>query len=101
MRMLAAANQEDPLVVIKGRTRSTQMPDLGIGLQYIPAATFLHDYENMGVPDGVVAMANDTPGQAIAATREDVINGIKSYCRSGYPAAGTGGCDQHGLSGAE
>lgn len=86
MRMLAAAAKirRTRCVVIKGRTRSTQrMPDLGIDLQYIPAATFLHDYENMGVPDEVVAMAEQYMRRARrqrGATREDVINGIKSYC---------------------
>ncbi len=86
MRMLAArANiSRTRCVVIQGTQRSTQrMPDLGIELQYIPASTFLHDYEMMGIPEEVVEMADQYMRRARSrsgATRDDVINGIKSYC---------------------
>lgn len=85
MKMLAAGTRikKTRCVVIKGTQRKTAtLPDLGIELQYIPARTFLTDYQNMGTPDDVIAMADGYMSLArkqSGATRDDVINGIKSY----------------------
>lgn len=85
MKMLAAGARigKTRCVVIKGSRRKTQtLPNLGIELQYIPAQTFLTNYQQMGTPDDVIAMADDYMSLArrqSGATRDDVINGIKSY----------------------
>jgi len=86
MKMLAAGAKirQTRCLVIAGNNRTeTKMPDLGIQLQYIPASDFLKEYEEMGQPEEVIAMADDYIRQAKqqrSATRQDVINGIKSYC---------------------
>ncbi len=86
MKMLCAGAKmkRARCVVIKGTQRVDGiLPDLGIGLRYIPAATFLQDYQAMGTPDEVLVLADQYMRRARArryATRQDVINGIKSYC---------------------
>jgi len=86
MKMLSAGARmkRARCVVIKGnQRRDGRLADLGIGLRYIPAATFLRDYRAMGTPPGVIALADQYMRRARArryATRQDVINGIKSYC---------------------
>lgn len=85
MKMLAAGARvrKTRCVVIKGDERMTQtLPDLGIEMQYIPAKTFLDDYRQMGTGDDIIAMADGYMSLArrqSGATKEDVINGIKSY----------------------
>ena len=54
MKMLAAGAKmkRARCVVIRGKKRlDSAIPDLGIGLQYIPAQTFVDDYESMDVSD--------------------------------------------------
>jgi hypothetical protein len=71
-------------VVIKGTERKETMlsADMGIKLQYIPADTFINMYNAMPVNDDVIKMTNDYVKLAKdirLATRQDIINGIKSY----------------------
>ncbi|MBN1124103.1 MAG: hypothetical protein JXA82_03785 [Sedimentisphaerales bacterium] len=86
MKMLCvgAKMKQTRCVVIKGNQKAeSTLPDLGIQLRTIPANTFLQDYEAMGTPEEVVAMADEYMRLARdrrLATRQDVINGIKSYC---------------------
>ena len=86
MKMLAAGAKmkHARCVVIRGKKRlESAIADLGIGLQYIPAQTFVDEYESMGVSDDMLTMAEQYMRMAQArrgATRQDVINGIKSYC---------------------
>jgi hypothetical protein len=85
MKMLAAgANiRRTRCVVIKGKDRTEgKLTELGIALQYVPAPSFMAEYEQMGEPAEVVAMADAYMRKARSirgATRQDVINGIKSY----------------------
>jgi len=85
MKMLAAGARIRRVrcVVLKGDTRFDKtMADLGITLQYVPARTFLDDYNNMPITDQITAMADDYLRRARkcrGATRQDVINGVKSY----------------------
>jgi hypothetical protein len=70
-------------VVIRGSKRAEgEMPHLGTKLRYIPAQDFIDEYANIPVQGEVEAMAADYIGRArrqVGATREDVINGVKSY----------------------
>ncbi len=85
MKMLAAGAKirRTRCVVIKGKDRTEgKLTELGIALQYVPAPSFMAEYEQMGVPAEVVAMADAYMRKARSirgATRQDVINGIKSY----------------------
>jgi hypothetical protein len=85
MKMLAAGAKirRTRGVVIQGEDRSeSKLTELGIALQYVPAPSFMAEYEQMGVPADVVAMADAYMHKARSirgATRQDVINGIKSY----------------------
>jgi len=75
-------------VVIKGKERSETLltADTGITLQYVPDDTFIKIYNNLPVDAKVIKMADDYLKQAKSirlATRQDVINGIKSYLVAG------------------
>jgi hypothetical protein len=75
-------------VVISGNERRETLltSDTGITLQYVPADTFINIYNNMPVNAEVLKMADDYIKEAKAmrlATRQDVINGIKSYLVAG------------------
>ncbi len=75
-------------VVIKGKERKETLltSDTGIALQYIPADTFINIYNSLPTNDEVFKMADDYVKQANImkfATRQDVINGIKSYLVAG------------------
>jgi len=75
-------------VVIKGNGRRETLltTDTGIMLQYVPADTFINIYNTMPVSAEVINMADDYIKEAKAmrlATRQDVINGIKSYLVAG------------------
>ena len=75
-------------VVISGNERSEILltPDTGITLQYVPADTFINIYNSMPVSDDIIKMADDYISKAKEmrlATRQDVINGIKSYLVAG------------------
>jgi hypothetical protein len=89
MKMLKAGAlmKRSRCVVIQGGERKeTALADTGITLQYVPANTFIDIYNNMPVNDTILAMADEYLEQAETlkhATREDVINGIKSYLVAG------------------
>jgi hypothetical protein len=74
-------------VIIEGNERKEMiLADTGINLQYVPSGTFFDLYNSMAVNDEVLRMADEYIHQATAlkhATREDVINGIKSYLVAG------------------
>jgi hypothetical protein len=85
MRMLAAGAKIRRVrcVVLKGDRRyDEQMADLGITLRHLPAETFLAEYNATPLSDRILAMAEDYLRHArrrAGATRQDVINGVKSY----------------------
>ncbi len=85
LKMLAAGARirRTRCAVIQGEDRSeARLTELGISLRYVPAASFIAEYERMGEPAETVAMADDYMRQARSvrgATRQDVVNGIKSY----------------------
>jgi hypothetical protein len=89
MKMLKAGAlmKKTRCVVIQGEERKeTILADTGITLQYVPANTFIDIYNNIPVNDQVITMTEDYLQQATIlkhATREDVINGIKSYLVAG------------------
>jgi hypothetical protein len=74
-------------VVIQGNERKKlQLADTGITLQYVPSTTFFDIYNSMPVNDEIIRMAEEYVQLATElrhATREDVINGIKSYLVAG------------------
>lgn len=74
-------------IVLRGRQRrDTQLADLGIALRYVPAADFLTEYKKTPTTDELRAMAVEYMRRArrvTGATRDDVINGIKSYVVAG------------------
>jgi hypothetical protein len=75
-------------VVIEGTERREALlsSDTGITLQYVPADTFIKNYNNTPVNDDIVSLADDYLNQAKEmrkSTRQDVINGIKSYLVAG------------------
>ncbi|OHB69198.1 MAG: hypothetical protein A2V70_02185 [Planctomycetes bacterium RBG_13_63_9] len=70
-------------IVIQGSKRAeAEMPHLGIKLRYVPAALFVDEYSKTAEDQEVQAMAADYMQRArrqVGATKEDVINGVKSY----------------------
>lgn len=89
MKMLKAGSRmkRTRCVVIKGNERTeTTLADTGITLQYVPADTFINMYNAMPVSDEIVAMSDAYVNEAKKlkdATRQDVLNGIKSYLVAG------------------
>lgn len=89
IRMLEAGARikQSRCVVIAGNKRiQTKLADTGISLQYVPADTFIDTYNTISVNSDIIAMADEYIGQARdirQATRDDVINGIKSYLVAG------------------
>ena len=89
MKMLSAAAKIARVrcVVLRGKKRSdSKMADLGIGLRYVPASEFLEEYRSTPETDEILAMAGQYmrgARQRRSATRQDVINGIKSYLVAG------------------
>lgn len=74
-------------VVLTGNRRfDLSMADLGINLRYVPAKMFLDEYRATPDTDEILAMTEEYIGRARrcrGATRQDVINGIKSYVVAG------------------
>jgi hypothetical protein len=74
-------------VVIKGAERfDLTMADLGITLRHVPARTFIEEYNLTPDAPEILAMADDYIRHArriTGATRQDVINGVKSYYVAG------------------
>jgi len=85
LRMLKAGARmkHTRCVVIQGKKRSEQnLAETGITLQYVPAEVFMNEYNAMPITREVEAMADEyikRAGSIRQATRQDVINGIKSY----------------------
>jgi len=82
-------------VVIKGTERfDLTMADLGITLRHVPASTFIEEYNRTGETKQILAMADDYIHRArrrTGATRQDVINGVKSYYVAGKILESQGG----------
>ena len=74
-------------VVLKGNRRFTApLADTGISLQYVPAKSFLEKYRQMATSKQMVQVAEDYMRRARKvsdATKQDVMNGIKSYFVAG------------------
>jgi L-fucose isomerase-like protein len=74
-------------VVIRGRRRSeSPLADTGITMQVVPASTFIEYYNETPDSEDILAMADDYMRRArrrTGATRQDVINGVKSYYVAG------------------
>lgn len=85
MKMLQAGTKmrATRVVVIQGNARrDTVMPDLGIQLRHVPASTFVDLYQSLGETAEMRAIAAQFIRRAkkvIGATRQDVINGARSY----------------------
>jgi L-fucose isomerase-like protein len=89
MKMLCAAAKmrRTRCVVIRGNKRhDAPLADTGIMLRYVPASTFIEEYRKTPDSDDIVNMADEYMRRArrrIDATRQDVINGLKSYYVAG------------------
>jgi hypothetical protein len=89
MKMLCAAAKmrRTRCVVIKGRRRSkAPLADTGITMQVVPATSFIEYYNETPDSEDILAMADDYMRRArrrTGATRQDVINGVKSYYVAG------------------
>jgi len=74
-------------VVIKGDKRyDATLADTGITLRHIPASSFIEEYRRTPDSEDIVTMADQYVRRArkrIDATRQDVINGLKSYYVAG------------------
>jgi len=85
MKMLKAGSKmhHARCVVIKGNERTVRiLADTGITLQYVPAETFMSGYNAMPVSKEMELMSDQYIRQSRwirNASRQDVINGIKSY----------------------
>ncbi len=85
MKMLKAGARihHTRCVVLRGSKRfDSSMADLGITLHHVPAKVFLDEYRSTPDTDQILAMADEYIRRArrrTGATRQDVINGIKSY----------------------
>ena len=89
MKMLCAAAKmrRTRCVVIRGRKHSeTILADTGIEMRVVPATTFIEQYNRTADSKDILAMADDYIRRArrvTGATRQDVINGVKSYYVAG------------------
>jgi hypothetical protein len=89
MKMLCAAAKmrRTCCVVIKGDKRyDVTLADTGINLRHVPASSFIEEYNATPDSEEILAMADEYMRRArrrIAATRQDVINGLKSYYVAG------------------
>jgi len=89
MKMLCAAAKmrRTRCVVIRGRERSeATLADTGITMRVVPATTFIEQYNQTADSKDILAMADDYIRRArrvTGATRQDVINGVKSYYVAG------------------
>jgi hypothetical protein len=83
MLWAAAKMRATRFLVIRGDKRAdTELPHLGMGLRYVPAGDFLDEYKRTPDSEEILAMADQYMRRArrqSGATRQDVINGIKSY----------------------
>jgi len=85
MKMLCAATKmrNTRCVVLRGNNRrDVPLADTGIALRYIPAGDFIEEYRRTPDSEEILAMADGYMRRArkrIDASRQDVINGLKSY----------------------
>ena len=85
MKMLAAMARMRAtrcLVIAGAKVIESRIPDLGIQLHYIPASEFLEMYQKTPENAEIFALADELIRHSTAmtgATRQDVINGVKSY----------------------
>ena len=92
MKMLCAAAKmrRTCCVVIQGDKRyDSTLADTGITLRHIPASSFIEEYRRTPDSEDIVTMADEYMSRArrrIDATRQDVINGLKSYYVAGKHA---------------
>ncbi len=70
-------------IVLQGAARrDAQEPFFGTRLRYVPASSFLDEYNRTPVNDEISGMAADylkAARRISGATRDDLVNGIKSY----------------------
>ncbi|MHC4205727.1 MAG: hypothetical protein ACYSTT_13820 [Planctomycetota bacterium] len=89
MKMLCASAKmrQTRCVVIRGRNRSESiLADTGIQMRVVPANTFIEHYNQTPDSKDIQAMADDYLRRArkvTGTTRQDVINGVKSYYVAG------------------
>ena len=85
MKMLCASAKmrRSRCVVIMGDDAYDKpLADLGITMRHVPARTFIEEYDRLSENEEIVALAEDFIRRArkmTGATRQDVINGVKSY----------------------
>lgn len=85
MKMIKALAKlrETRFVVIQGNERKdARIPQIGTSLRYVPASLFFDLYNQTPVTDEVERIANEywkNATNVYEATRQDVINGVKSY----------------------
>jgi len=89
MKMLCARARmrNTRCVVLRGNQRKdAPLADTGITLRYIPAGDFIEEYRRTPDSEEILAMADSYMRRArkrIGASRQDVINGLKSYYVAG------------------
>jgi len=89
MKMLCAAAKmrRTCCVVIKGDKRyDATLADTGITLRHIPASSFIEEYRRTPDSEDILGMADEYMRRArkrIDATRQDVVNGLRSYYVAG------------------
>ena len=87
MLKASACMKRTRCVVIQGNERKqTVLADTGITLQYVPADSFIDIYQSISVNDEINAMTDEYIGltqEIREASRQDVVNGIKSYLAAG------------------
>ncbi len=89
MKMLCARAKmrKTRCIVIRGDKRyDAPLADTGITLRHIPATSFIEEYNRTPDSEAIVAMADQYMRQArrrIDASRQDVLNGLKSYYVAG------------------
>lgn len=88
MLKAGAKMKRSKCVVISGNERRQRLltADTGINLQYVPADTFIAIYNSTPVDKEVIMMADEYikgAKEMRLTTRQDVINGIKSYLVAG------------------
>jgi hypothetical protein len=89
MKMLCAAAKmrKTRCVAIQGDKRyDSTLADTGITLRHVPASVFIEEYRKTPDSEDILAMADEYMKRArrrIGATRQDVINGLKSYYVAG------------------
>jgi len=85
LRMIrtAARLRETRYVVVRGNERKdSELAPFGMKLRTLPAREFLEEYRRTPVTEEVQAIADDYLARAVRlamTTRDDVINGVKSY----------------------